>query len=291
MAKPTWMEWADLAAKWMVPIAVVVGGAVISQNANEGRDRDTRLQSCIDKQFKLFDSVCAGNDCASAGEAKTKSLTLLAGAVKEVCKGTPFESVTAVDQAVKTLAVSTRGDIAQKGNLIAAVVGAPLQNQSKADVDRILVDSIRLDASLPPAAASGSRALDPRLYVQIGDQQQRGPAKLLISKLNGAPFVGGKLLALGPDLQTPVHQTQLRCTKIVDCASADALASYISGVLGQPVSVVNLSRKYETSPKVRANHYELWIAPGPIKVAGTPLADGIVGPAAAAAIAVVDQAN
>ena len=47
--------------------------------------------------------------------------------------------------------------------------------------------------------------------------------------------------------------------------------------MGIPVPITDLSARYENTSTTRLGHYELWIAPGPIRVVGTSLADGIMG--------------
>lgn len=272
--KPVWMEYADLASKWTVPFAIFGATATLGYFNNERQGQETRLRACIDQQFKLADFACKSGECDKLSPSQGQKLADLTSSVREICKSANFAISQGVANSVQQQAAST--DNVEVSGAVDKALGKTAQALAPGN-----------PANTPPLIAKsgtpeGSGGTPPpRLYVQISTEEQRDPARYLIKRLQGADFQGRPLLPLGPDLK-PIRTTQLRCVRRVDCASAPQLASYLSTVMGIPVPITDLSAQYEDTSTTRLGHYELWIAPGPIRVVGTSLADGIVGPKAKA---------
>src|SRR4051812_42469188 len=107
--RPLWMDYADLLAKFAVPLAVVVATAMVGYcssqrqaEANAQQLKDTRLQACIDKQFLLANFGCKDKDCGSLSKDEGYKLANLTRAVSSLCEGTGFGIATGVQDQVRT---------------------------------------------------------------------------------------------------------------------------------------------------------------------------------------------
>lgn len=262
--RPFWMEYADLASKWMVPIAVLGATAWLTAHSSAQQAKDTRLRACIDKQFQLADFACKNGDCEKLTDAQGTQLVHLTRAVASVCDGTNFEITEGVQDQVRSASASTNNvrvaaQVADALGTQARVITVSAQNGQPAAA------SVTTAVSPGPVSAAGARSL---LYVQISEDAQRAAAGDLIKRLDQVTFRGSRLEALGPDLK-PINRTQLRCFTHADCQSAPGLASFVSAVMGAPIPVVDLSARYDRAHP-RPEQYELWIAPGQISIAGVP---------------------
>jgi hypothetical protein len=275
--RPLWMEYADLLAKFAVPLAVVAATAVVGYcssqrqvQANAQQLKDTRLQACIDKQFLLANFGCKDGVCGPLSNDQGYKLANLSRAVSSLCEGTGFGIATGVQDQVKSFGASTNSAT------IAAVVSSALGTKPQTTVA-----TSANSAAVPPAIATTATAAvpggaAPALFIQISDVSQRASAALLMDRLRKVTFRGQQLRVFGSEIR-PIGTTQLRCVTRTDCASAPELASFISAVMQINVPVTDLSRIYDARLKGRSGNYELWIAPGPIRVADPGTAAPVQG--------------
>jgi hypothetical protein len=256
--RPGWMDYADLASKWMVPIAVLGATAWLTAHSSAQQEKDTRLRACIDKQFQLADFACKNANCASLTDAQGAQLVHLTKAVASVCDGTNFTITQGVQDQVKSASASTN-DVRLTAQ-VADALGAQPHVITVSGPDMHNSGSFKVGTYASHSFSGNNR---PLLYVQISEDSQRAGAADLIKRLDQVTFRGATLNAQGPDLK-PINQTQLRCLTRSDCQSASELASFVSALLGVSVPVVDLSARYDR-PAPRP--YELWIAPGQLQVA------------------------
>lgn len=107
----------------------------------------------------------------------------------------------------------------------------------------------------------------PRVYIQIADANQRMQAAELGRVLESSAPGQIALKVPGVELvRYPSSRSYLRCFRSAECASdAPHVLNRINSVLRQPqVTLQDQSARYENSPGMRARHYELWLAAGPI---------------------------
>jgi hypothetical protein len=265
--RPWWMEYADLVAKFTVPLAVVAATAIIGYcssqrqaRADIQKVRDTRLQACIDKQFLLANFGCKDAACATLTKDQGYKLANLTKAVSALCEGTGFGITAGVQAQVKSSVASTNSAV------LTADVSNTLGSRPQTTVATSANSTTVPPALRPPPAAAGTGSASPALFVQISDESQRAPAAQLIDRLRKVTFRGELLRVYGSELK-PIGKTQLRCVTRIDCASAPELASFISSVMQVNVPVTDLSRIYDARLNGRSSNYELWIAPGPVRVA------------------------
>lgn len=114
----------------------------------------------------------------------------------------------------------------------------------------------------PPQAIS--KSLNPRVYIQISQEQQRATAMVLGRRISSLQLADMWVIVPGIELVEAVPRvTELRCFESVDCEAGRLLAQEINDLLEAPaVNLVNLSQRYGGSENIRPGHYELWLAPG-----------------------------
>lgn len=194
---------------------------------------------------------------AVAQEAR-QSATALAGVVDELERVTPPSSASASGM---ELAVQHRRLSEAKSEIRAQVSNLATLAAQQAAAEPA--------ASAPTAAAAGHVA--PRLWIYIADEAQRAAAQALEARLR-TTRIGGVMPEL-PGIvlvKTAPARSMLRCFRPEECGSdGTALAGAIGAMLRTPTVVLeDFSTLYGSSTTVRARHYELWFAPGPIRIAG-----------------------
>ena len=266
--RPAWMETADIISKFTVPLAVVAATAIVGYcssqrqgQADAQKLKDTRLQACIDKQFLLANFGCKDGACAALTKDQAANLANLTHAVAALCDGTGLGITAGVQAQVKSNVAS-----ANSATLTADVTDA-LGAKPKTTVEtKANSAAVPPAVALPPPDGASVTRFQPALFVQISDESQRAPAAILIDRLRKVTFRGQLLRVYGSELR-PIRTTQLRCVTRIDCTSASELASFIGSVMQTNVPVTDLSRIYDARLKGRSGNYELWIAPGQIRVA------------------------
>lgn len=192
---------------------------------------------------------------AVAREAR-QSATALAGVIDELERVTPPTSAAASGM---ELAAQRRLSEAR------SEIRAQVTNLSTLSAQQAVAEP----AASAPTAAAGPFA--PRLWIYIADEDQRPAAQALEARLR-ATRIGGAMPEL-PGIvlvKTAPARSMLRCFRPEECRSdGTALAAAIDTVLRTPaVTLEDFSARYGSSTAVRARHYELWFAPGPIRIAG-----------------------
>jgi hypothetical protein len=104
--------------------------------------------------------------------------------------------------------------------------------------------------------ASARAQLTPRVYIHIRKESVREAAHNIGSELKGNGYVIPgieRLVNIGPD------KTELRYFRQHEEATAKAIAEHLSAL--SVYVVVSYIPGYETSRKIRENHFELWFGP------------------------------
>lgn len=145
----------------------------------------------------------------------------------------------------------------QLNTVMAQAVGSP-----DADVARRnLEEARRQSSSLPPGskvAQSIENALDgipPRVYFHIARKEQQDRASDVRASLEAQGFVVPGIEFTGA--KSPSN-TQLRFFRSSEQSEAEQIIKALAEDGVTNVDQVDLSRRYETSTKIRQRHYELW---------------------------------
>jgi hypothetical protein len=259
-----WSRNIDIAAKLLLPVALFGGSAIIGWS----QQREAKFRACVDQQFKLAEFACDGEECAAKTEGRVLHLTGLTDSVGKLCKAVGIEIADATRDAVQTSAAASN-NVARTAEAAKTAGIAPAKIAQSTDTNMSLAQ--RTTTIAPPASGvAAGGAPQPMVYVQISNASQRDAATALIARLNTAEFVGTTLKADGPDLQPGrASRTELRCLKEASCGQAPALATYLQAILGEPVTVVDLRKRYGSNPAIRPWTYELWLGPAPIALRGS----------------------
>ena len=129
-----------------------------------------------------------------------------------------------------------------------------------------LVSQLAATANTPTVAANG-----PRVYLHIADIQYRGAARDFEQQLEAAQVGDAKIVVPGIELvRVWPPQSVLRCFSQEDCASeARSVLATANRLLQQPqLTLQDMSARYGQSNAIRPHHYEIWFAPGDIRLAG-----------------------
>lgn len=134
----------------------------------------------------------------------------------------------------------------------------PLPPETRAAPRAPVASSEPVPASRPVPASAGSGPV--RVFIHVTSAAQRPAADEVRAALGGMSF-GGRSVEMPPVrfVAASPGRTELRCLKHADCPAAERVARYLSGRLGTPVSVVDMSRQYERNPQVRPGSLELWL--------------------------------
>jgi hypothetical protein len=245
------MDYVDLAAKIAVPVILFI--ATLQFNNRQAIAH--AAENCLDLQIKLFGLGCTDRDCTVSSERVT-TLIGFDRLIDGRCKQAGIEPVQQVRQVLRT--ASTQVTDAKLSADLQQAIGV-----RRPPAAAPLAGAIPL-ATQTATAASARTVSGPRIYVQITAENQREAARVLISRLSNSTLNGAKLAAYGPEFvpNYRLTHTELRCLKKSDCTRAADLAAYIGAQLATPVSVRDLSARYETSSRVQAGNFELWFASG-----------------------------
>lgn len=112
------------------------------------------------------------------------------------------------------------------------------------------------------AMVPDTATIPPRLYIHIRNEQQRSAAKQAGEQVKAAGYVVPgieRLVDKGPQV------TELRYFRKADEADARRLQAVLEKA-GVETKVSDLSASYKDSKSIRPGHFELWFAPGDIKL-------------------------
>lgn len=278
--KPVWIDYADVAAKLLLPVVIFWATQVYNDQAELRRSaeqkaqaraaalqaqadaRDKAQQSCIDLQIKLVSVSCEGKSCTETPERQNQVLTV-GQLLRAMCDRAGLKPAEPVNAAVLTASLASHDVGASAAGQQAA--GRPAPRVSVAAANTTSGPSVA-------TTAASSGAGGPRVFIQIADEAQRGDAKTVQARLAASTFNGRSLAAPGVELvgaaKAPPH-TELRCFKAADCAVAGQLAAYIGGFVGRTILVRDLHARYEADAAVKPGTYELWFGPGAVLDSGS----------------------
>jgi hypothetical protein len=266
-SKPVWMDYADLALKALVPIAVLFGTLWVNLQLEHRRE----AQACIDAQMDLIEFVCGdqARACTPSPE-RTRQIANVVGLVKSRCPGQPLP-VQLTNLAVSVTAASGSADATAK---VAEAAAGPTTS-AKPEVVTVANAPAPLEAR---EVASVEARPAPRLYIQYKLASQKDAAERFRQAVLASTFQGRKIVAPGMEFtpRSGVTKTELRCVTKSDCGWAPGLAAYLGAVLGGgPLPVKDISARYRGGAPSRP--YEIWFGDEPIVV------NGVAGPAASMA--------
>lgn len=129
----------------------------------------------------------------------------------------------------------------------------------------------RAEPTPQPATAAGPASeLTPtviRLYLHIGDEQQRPAAERVAAAWSGRAIGNSAIVVPGIELVAGKTDNSLRCTRKDSCAVADQVLAWINASLATPsLHKLDLSARYVDSRKIRPGTFEIWFGPGPIEL-------------------------
>jgi MinD-like ATPase involved in chromosome partitioning or flagellar assembly len=136
------------------------------------------------------------------------------------------------------------------------------------------IDTIDTQASNLSQTAGDSSATDakpatdtkPRLYIQIGESEQRAVAEKLRQRL-AQVGPSGQVGVIVPPVEVVLYSSKksvVRCFRELECRNEGReIVDRINSLLQQPrIALQDLSSRYPGATAPR--HFELWVAPGPI---------------------------
>ncbi len=155
-------------------------------------------------------------------------------------------------------------EIQELKNKIAALESAPSITRDNVKALRLALDSATdvLDNDAP-----STQQLPARIYIHVADASQKALLERAVTGLAKRTWVVPAIeVRMGPPVQSV-----LRCFKAKECAGeALRVLSSANALLDQPKLVLeDLSKRYEQSSGVRQRHYEIWFAPGEIRLAAS----------------------
>lgn len=286
-----WAKIVQAYGSLLVPVMLLILTLSFNGNAN----RVAAAESCRGKMIDLFDNVTKAETdldgkSPTARDAVLRRFEMAYAMIEESCGAADLKIPSQLTiYKVKFRCSYDRSELTCPGPAYADSAGltAPSETGESAPGVVVLPDpsnpslsGLPGDAMAAPGdalttfgdAMSGSdkgtasvmATANAQLYIQIGNENQRGGATRLQAQLNGAAWYGGKLaVPNGIDLALPVASNQLRCLKALDCKRAPLLVALIGQKLpGLSLQIVNLSGRYETDKSVKAGTFELWLAPG-----------------------------
>ena len=255
-----------------VATAALVGWLTFSLNAGNSRSAD--LKACLEQSEKSAEYAFSAKVFDGANEgARDALLVTVAAPVAELCKRAGVDAPTWLRDKLQSVQLGNADLRQSAGEVIATLDTAA--NQTAAAPAPAPVTPPPTAAANGPAAPPATAVKNPvRLFIQISDESQRAALHELRRNLagNGADLTldGRPIIIPGIELVAPQKESQLRCLKTVDCAAAPAMAALIARTLGVPVRPLDISRRWNADPTVRAGTYELWLAPG--ELGATPAA-------------------
>lgn len=124
-----------------------------------------------------------------------------------------------------------------------------------------------LGLSPPPAGAVSG----PRLYIHVADQRQYDAVSRALERGLAAQRIGdARVVVAGVEVvKAAPSRSVLRCFQPEECkGEGEALVKAINAVLRTPtVALEDFSARYGGSGSIRSRQYELWFAPGEIRLA------------------------
>lgn len=138
-----------------------------------------------------------------------------------------------------------------------------------AQLDRATLDKTKAELKTEVSNLQAAAVLPARVYVHISEESQREAARAFEQALKQHELGGAKIVV--PSIQLvkgSPPRSELRCFHAEECTGETRrLADIANGLLLEPkLKIFDLSERYRGSTAIRARHYELWFAPGPISL-------------------------
>ncbi|HTT14076.1 MAG TPA: hypothetical protein VMG60_24680 [Burkholderiaceae bacterium] len=140
------------------------------------------------------------------------------------------------------------------------------------DVTKELQQQANVLAANAPEIPAGETP-GARIYIHITDEAQRSAARALQQELRRIRLESGRVVVPGVELvKHGPGRNVLRCFKSAECENdARRLLGVINTlVLSTKFELQDLSDRYGDSTKLRPLHFEVWFAPGEIRLAEIP---------------------
>ncbi len=121
----------------------------------------------------------------------------------------------------------------------------------------------RTNASVAKQVDQAIDALPTRVYFHIGREVDRAKAKLLETQLEEQGVSPGAPSVVVPGIQLIGGErgmTEVRCFRKAECSDFGPKLVDFFNRAGIPAKLNDLSKTYENSPRIRANHFEVWFA-------------------------------
>jgi HEAT repeat protein len=163
----------------------------------------------------------------------------------------------------RRLAIEVAGYLAQSGQLplelvpaLVNIVGTDGNAKTAQAASQALANVEQANPQLREQIQSDIKAFPARLYFHIGNEAQREAARRLASAVRTS--LGQELVVPGIEKVPGPSQSELRFFKKAERQDAEKIAETLRA-MGVPVEVRDLSARYEGSPQVRPQHFELWL--------------------------------
>jgi hypothetical protein len=124
-----------------------------------------------------------------------------------------------------------------------------------------------------PAAVPAGETPGVRIYIHITEESQRPAARSLQQSLGKIRLASGRVVAPGIEFVTNgTSRNVLRCFKAAECENPgrQLLTAINERVTSTKFEMQDLSDRYGDSTKLRPLHFEIWFAPGEIRLADKP---------------------
>jgi hypothetical protein len=257
--KTRWQTLIDLATSLVLPIALALVGVYFT-NVEDGRqDSIQAQQKADDDQREDFNKVTELMDRLTSNLPEQRAMALMVlqhyatncelakAMVPAILFGIQDKDAQVKNDAVEAMKIAgnTCPDFKQAMTLAVSTSSEAAKSaDAAAEVNPSSVGPFDFSNILP------------RVYIHIRDQSQHAAATQIASNLENQGFVVPRIVqaSKGPD------QTQLRYFKINERADADKAVA----ALDVANAVIKPMSQYEKSTGIRARHYELWLAPGPV---------------------------
>ena len=221
------------------------------QKALDARDEVVRQLEALVEAREAEASARAAAE-AVAQEAR-QSANVLANVIDELERVTPPVSASA-----------SNAELAAQRSL----------NEAKSEIRAQVTNLSSLtaqQAALPPVASTPAApaVLAPRMWIYIAEESQRKAAQALEARLRSVSIGDAALELPGIVLvKAAPARTMLRCFRPEECRKdGKALTHTVSTLLRSPaLTLEDFSALYGSSTSIRARHYELWFAAGPIEL-------------------------
>jgi hypothetical protein len=138
-----------------------------------------------------------------------------------------------------------------------------------AQLDRATLDKTKRELKTEVSNLQAAAVLPARVYIHISEESQREAAHAFEQALKQYDLGGAKIVVPGIQMvRKSPSGSELRCFRAEECrGETQRLADIANSLLLEPkLKIFDLSERYRGSTAIRARHYELWFAPGPISL-------------------------